>query len=191
METIAFTNTNEIFDALESLNGSSLIAINGYKNMKGKVSNVILNVLFDQDLAKRNDLMVIENMSHTQLETISKETGVDMEVVLKAHTELLTSMEKNISGENTKASLAQINTYTHFTDGVKIHNMTGEIYIFGLLHSEEVLVKGEYKKVNKQKKTIAKDAIKKACNFEMAKYRTYKIESMDAINVEGVEINMK
>ena len=110
--------------------------------------------------------------------------------MLKAHTELLTSAEKNLSAkkeEHTAQSKAQADAYMYIegVKGVKIHKETMQVYVIGLINNKTVIVKGEYPTKNKRDKTLCKDAIKKHLELRAEKYRQYNVGSMDMLNVSG------
>lgn len=73
-------------------------------------------------------------------------------------------------------------TYTTLFQGVKVHNITGEIYVYGLAESKTVLEAGTYKVVKSAPKTLAKKAIQKTL-------RSGKIRQFALGNVQSVRMN--
>lgn len=154
----------------KSPTGATFYHIQGYKTKMGKVTNVKLNVGFSYENAKKKDIETLKNLD---VRTLNSSLGV----------QLLEEARKSLLGSliapNKVQSEAQKNAYTHLTNGVKIHNESGEVYIYALLISEKVLVEGEKKTTNKRELTIAKDLIRK--QLRTGQFRQY------TINPEQVE----
>lgn len=159
----------------KSPNGVSFIAINGYLNSSNEVSNNLLNIGASLANAKIKDIETLKNCDITKL-TFS----VDMPTVLIAQTELINSLIK----PDQNRSDGQINAYTHICTGLKVHNTTGTLYVFGFRENKTVITKGEYKTVNKQKKTIAKDELKKQLNLRTDKFKMFTLS-----NISNMKLN--
>jgi hypothetical protein len=80
-------------------------------------------------------------------------------------------------------SEAQKNAYTIISNGLKVHNESGELYVFGFSVSKKVIVEGTYKKVNSRELTLAKKFIQKEC-MKSTQYRQYKVttEHIDTLS---------
>jgi hypothetical protein len=82
------------------------------------------------------------------------------------------------------ASKAQHDTYTHIAPGCKVHNVTGEVYIYAMCVRKRTKVDGVKKEVKSKDITIAKNEIQKA--FHTNKYRNFIIKLIGStISVSG------
>lgn len=189
MESVANHNhTNLIMAKLFSLQGENVIGINNYQAKSGEVSNVKVRIGFDVMELKRNDLLILEALPVSKLSEISVEKNIDLEVVKTAFNEMVTAAYKNIDKElenRTIQSQTQTNLYVQFGGNIKVHEEYGTMYVYGLVEEKEVITTGVFKTVKHRAKTIAKQEIGKACNFEMATYRMYKFDNIESFNIEG------
>lgn len=85
--------------------------------------------------------------------------------------------------------------YVHFKDangayikGIKAHQETGDLYLFGLLVSKKILVPAKYKPTNSSQLTLAKDRIENGT--PVSKFRQFKLipKSYKEIKVESLII---
>ena len=164
----------------KSPNGVSFIAINGYLNSSNEISNNLLNIGASYQNAKNKDIETLQNCDITKLNF-----SVDMPTVLIAKTELINSLIK----PDQNRSDGQINAYTHICTGLKVHNSTGKLYVWGFRENKTVITKGEYKTINKQKKTIAKDELKKQLNLRTDKFKQFILNNISTmkLNKETLE----
>jgi len=164
----------------KSPNGVSFIAINGYLNSSNEISNNLLNIGASYQNAKNKDIETLQNCDITKLNF-----SVDMPTVLIAKTELINSLIK----PDQNRSDGQINAYTHICTGLKVHNDSGKLYVWGFRENKTVITKGEYKTVNKQKKTIAKDELKKQLNLRTDKFKQFILSNISTmkLNKETLE----
>lgn len=152
---------------------SGFVGIRGYENRYGEVSNIVVNVGMNYPKAKQQDIETLKTVSITPLanDTISS-------VLLEeARTKLIQSFIK----PNENRSQGQINAYTNMGNGIKVHNESGDIFIYGYKHSKTVIVKGEYPTVNSRPLTLAKNILKK--DLKTTKFSQYKIKQADFIKV--------
>lgn len=175
----------------KSEKGTEFVGIRNYTNKQGEVSNQSLNVGIDVLNAKKKDLEALKGLSIEQLYKLADGVNVSHEIADKAIGELLVSGTKNVSTEienRTTASQLQTDIYTHVNKGMKVLDETGVLYVAGFVHTKTVLVKGEYKTVNKQAKTLVKDAIKNALDFKMNKYRSFMFKNADSYKINKNEL---
>ncbi len=190
-------NQNVIVAVAKTIKGTSFIGLQNYENSKGEVSNqtIIAGISYENCLV--NDFT---SLKIKQAEVIAElEKSYAKEVVLKAYTNVFESLEKRLSSEEVKEKLrlendktirlsdAQIDAYTHLAKGVKKHNETNEVVIFGLVVRKTVLKAIEYKEVNSRELTIVQNKIKKLCEFKQDKYREFKVEN-GTLKMQGVTI---
>lgn len=101
---------------------------------------------------------------------------------------MLASSEKNLSEnleDRTKQSQAQTEAFIQITPAIKLLKETGEFHVFGQAISKVIHVKGEYKKVNSRPKTLAKNEITKSLDLRAGKFRTFKVEGIETLKVDG------
>lgn len=158
-----------------TINGTSFVGIKEYTSKStGETANHVVNVGFKYENAIERDLNKLNNLTRKDAENIVFETGVDINTILTAKNEMINSFVNNRNKETqSKQSTAQENTYLNIAPGIRLHKETGQVYIYALHVSKEVLIKGEYKKVNSRNKTIAKKAIKKYLDLSTAKFRNF------------------
>lgn len=161
--------------------GVSFIAINGYKNKQGEVSNNVVNVGMEYKKQVAKDIEKLKAFDILSVETKSSKVMLE-----KARTELINNFNK----PNKKQSEAQKNAYTHITNGLKVHNESGEVYIYAYSVNKKVVVKGEYKKSNPRELTIAKNELKKLADLTTDKFRTYIVEEIDSLTMSGKEMTI-
>ena len=109
----------------------------------------------------------------------------DMVTIAKAKADLI----KSLINPDAVRSQAQADTYTHICKGVKVHNETGVLYVYGNRVNKVIRKEGVYKSKNSSALTIAKDEIRKLLKtnkfrmFIMAEAKSFKA------NGETLEIN--
>ena len=177
------SNTNQLVrvvtNALDnSPTGVSFFGVNGYENKQGEVSNFVINIGAKYNNAKLKDIAYLETLDVSTLES-----ELSNELLETARVKLLGNLNK----PNSKQSQAQKDAYTHVNGAIKIHNVTGAIYIFGTRVKKTVLVEGDYSNVktsNPRELTIAQNVIKE--NMRTAKYRQFKVETQpEAVTYSG------
>jgi len=167
------TNLSKVL--AKSPTGVSLVSIKGYTNSFGEVSNNLVNVGASLTNAKAKDITTLQSLDVTTL-------GGDSILLEKARVELINSF----INPNENRSQGQIDAYTIVTKGIKVHNETGEIYIFGLRNSKTVIEQGVYPIVNSRALTIAKNQLKK--DLKSSKFTQYKLSSTSIIKLNGEEL---
>lgn len=173
-----------LFNKFASLKSASFIGVNGYVNKEGEISNQILNVNVDIRKAKESDLATLKAITEKQLEVVARQQNVPLEIAKTALAELIDSSERNLTEENkTVQSEAQSDAYISLGKGLRLHKDSMEVYVSGFANSKKVLVEGNYPSVNKQAKTLVKDALKK--NLKMGKFRNFKLGKADALTITG------
>lgn len=180
------TTLNKSIEALKVINaissvlsksptGVSFVSIKGYTNSYGEVSNNLVNVGASLTNAKKKDVETLQSLDVTKL-------GGDSILLEKARVELINSF----LNPNENRSQGQIDAYTIVAKGIKVHNVTGEIYIFGLRNSKTVIEQGVYPTVNSRPLTIAKNQLKK--DLKSNKFTQYKLSSTATIKMNGEEL---
>ena len=155
----------------KSPTGVTMVSIREYQNSNGEISNNIVNIGANLGNAKKKDIELLRGKSGTT------------EVEEIARLELIKSLET----PNANRSKGQIDAYTTITKGIKVHNVTGEIYVFGLRMKKEVVVKGIYPIVNSKAITIAKNVLRK--DLKSSKFTQFKISEISEIRIAGEVIS--
>jgi hypothetical protein len=174
--TIALKVIANLSNALaKSPTGVSFVSIKGYTNSYGEVSNNLVNVGASLTNAKAKDIETLQSLNVTEL-------GGDTILLEKARVELINSF----IAPNENRSNGQIDAYTIVAKGIKVHNETGEIYVFGLRTSKTIIEQGVYPIVNSRPLTIAKNTLKK--DLKSSKFTQYKISATSVIKANGEEL---
>ena len=174
------------------LNGSNFVGIRGYENSKGEIANHVVIADFNYGNAVEKDLAKLQGATEADVQNIAKE-GFSADLVKQAIQKLADSFIKNSNPETaSNQSIAQKDTYTKVTNSIKIHNETGQVYIYALGHSKVVVQKGEYKEKNSRELTLAQNAVKKYFDLTTAKYRNFIVDEnqLESVRITGDTITL-
>ena len=163
----------------KSVTGVSFVSIRNYTNKFGEVANNLINVGASYEKAKQKDIEFLENLNFADYEFNS-----DLSLLDEARKELIASFIK----PDKERSEGQINAYTHIVKGVKVHNETGVLYVYGYREKKEVLTKGEYPIVKSRPLTIAKDELRKL--LRTGKFTQYALEIGNTIRANGETLEL-
>ena len=186
-------NAKNFFDGMSNLSGAKFINLNGYKSeTSGEIANhnILTNIIVMN--AKKKDLITLQGADVKVIsDKASKQIAID--IFSQALSEMVISAEKNTSAnieDRTAQSQAQTDAYLPITNSLKIHKETGKLHIFGFANQKKVLVKGEYKTVNSSDKTLAKQQITKVLKLRSGKFRTFIVENIESVTLEGKTLNI-
>lgn len=198
MEINLFSDKNvKLVVTAKTIKGTSFVGIRDYENKQGELSNYTLNVGINYENVLKNDFNTLKNNQVEIVETLKK--SYPIAIIEQAYNELLTSLEKRLSDEITKANLraendktilasdAQIDAYINLTKGIKLHKDTMQLHVFGLVVKKTVLKAIEYKQTKSRELTIVKNKIEKFCDFKQSKYRTFIFNKAD-VKIKGIQI---
>jgi len=163
-----------------SLTGVSFFSVKNYENSNGEVSNQLINVGINYEKSKQQDIEFLRNLDVTTLQGV-KSNVVDLE---KAKTELILAFEK----PNENRSNGQKDAYTTIFSGVKVHNETGVLYLYGYRVNKTVLVEGVYKEVKSSALTIAKNELRKL--LKTGKFTQFAVEVGNTLTAKGETIEL-
>jgi len=138
----------------KSPNGVSFVSIRNYTNQYGEISNQTLNVGASYEKAKLRDIETLEGLDITNAEYGFKSSVLMLE---KARVELIEAFIK----PNETRSKGQTEAYTNICKGIRVHNQTGLLYLYGYRINKSVLQSGTYPTKNSKELTIAKDELRK------------------------------
>ena len=159
--------------------GVSFFSISNYTNKFGEVSNQLINVGINYENSKQSDIKTLNNLDVTTMEW--KSAMVD---ILKANTTLVEAFIK----PNENISKGQTEAYTNIIPGVRVHNETGLLYIYGYRVSKKVLVEGNYPIVKSKPETLAKNELRKLCKTD--KFVNFSIEIGNTLKAKGETIEL-
>lgn len=159
--------------------GVSFFSIRNYTNAYGEVANHLINVGMNYKNCVAKDIEYLQNLDVTTMEW--KSSMVD---IFKAKEALIKAFQK--PSEN--RSKGQVDAYTHIVEGVKVHNQTGNLYIYGYRQYKVVIKNGEYPIVNSKPETIAKDELRKL--LKTNKFVNYSLAIGNELRANGDTIEI-
>jgi hypothetical protein len=176
-------NTQQFIKTLSKLRPSStFLTLKGYSNEHGEVADysIVFHISYRSAL-ERSILM---------LESLVPENDLEAQ----AKNELLLSYNNSLNKiEDFSIEEMEDNTYSHFKDengnyikGIKLHNTTDILHLYGLVANKRILIPGDYKEVKSRPLTLAKNKLKK--NLPVNRFRQFKIlpSQVEEINVENL-----
>jgi hypothetical protein len=167
----------KIVEKFSMLKGTRYVGIRGYVNSHEEISNVVVNADFSYGNAVAKDLNTLKSGTMQDVENIAFGSNFSKDLISQAINKMIESFEKNQNPETQSAqSKAQQDTYTKVTNSIKMHNETGQLYIYALQEKKYIVKKGEYKEKNSKDLTLAQNAVKKYFDLSTAKYRSYVID---------------
>jgi hypothetical protein len=159
--------------------GVSFVSIKNYTNSSNEISNNLINIGASYAKAKQSDIQFLEN-----IDLAAHNFTSELSVLETAKAELIAAFIK--PDEN--RSNGQIDAYTPICSGIKVHNETGVLYVYGYRENKTVLQKGEYKTVKSSAKTIAKNELRKL--LKTGKFTQYALEIGNEIKAKGDTIEL-
>ena len=176
------TQQNNVIAIGKTFKGSTFVGTT-YRNAQGELSRqlVVSGITYENLL--QHDFDSLQANQNVVFSTLEK--NYSFELITLAYNNLFTSLEKRLSSDETKAKLlaekdttivrsqAMKDAYTHLAKGIKQHNETREIHVFGLVVKKTILEAVEYKETKSKELTIVQNKIKKLCDFKQTKYKTF------------------
>lgn len=176
------TQNNNVVAIGKTIKGTTFVGTT-YRNAQGELSRQLIVSGITYENLLLNDFESLQANQNVVFSSLEKKYSV--ELITLAYNNLFTSLEKRLSNPETKAKLlaekdstivrsqAQKDAYTHVAKGIKVHNDTNEIHVFGLCVKKTVLEPIEYKETKSKELTIVQNKIKKLCDFKQSKYKTF------------------
>jgi ribosomal protein L9 len=175
----------ELVSELASLRPSStFLALKGYRNSYGEVADYNISFHISYTKLLERSLDVLANRKPT--------TSIER----RAKSELTKSFNDSLERAVATPIEEREDGYTHFVDldtgnyikGVKLHDASNTLHIYGLVNSKQIIEQGKYPKVNKRQLTIAKDKLRKLC--PVSRFRQFVIspEKVERISVQGLSL---
>jgi hypothetical protein len=159
----------------------TFVSIRNYTNKYGEIANHLINVGASYSKAKERDIEFLKNLD---LNSNEFEFKSDMALLIEAKQSLIESFEN----PSVNRSQGQIEAYTNIVDGVKVHNESGKVYVYGYRQSKTILQDGVYPVVNSKPLTKAKDEIRKL--LRTSKYTQYVLDNVGEIRANGETLEL-
>lgn len=166
---------DNLISALKSIKGARFARFKYQTRGTGELSNYQANLGVNVERVYRDDLETLKGLIPT-LE------GVSLEAATELHDSIKDSLEKGI-GENPAYTAADAYETLTGIPGVKIHKETGDLHLLCMVERKEVIVPGEYKKVNSRPKTLAKKEIEK--KLRRSKIRQFVLSNVRVAALQG------
>lgn len=163
----------KLINNLKSITGVSFVSVT-YINQQEEKHHTIFNVGVDYQKAKIKD---IEFLKQLDVNTISSNIGVG--ILEEARLALL----KSFQNPSKTRSEGIVNAYTHLGNGLKIHNESKKLFVYGMKVKKKVLVKGIEKEDTRRILTKAKDEIRKL--LKSTQYRQFEINRSLQYKIKG------
>lgn len=163
----------------KSITGVSFVSIRNYTNKNGEVSNNLINIGASYERALKQDVEFLENLKFGDYEFKSTP-----DLIEEARVTLIEAFLK----PNENRSNGQKDAYTHIVPGLKVHNETGLLYVYGYREQKTVITKGEYKTVKSSALTIAKNELRKL--LRTGKFTQYSLEIGNEVRANGETLEL-
>ena len=176
------TQNNNVVAIGKTIKGTTFVGTT-YRNAQGELSRQLIVSGITYENLLQHDFDSLQANQNNVFSSLEKKFSV--ELITLAYNNLFSSLEKRLSSDETKAKLladkdstivrsqAQKDAYTHLAKGIKQHNETNEIHVFGLCVKKTILEAIEYKETKSKELTIVQNKIKKLCDFKQTKYKTF------------------
>ena len=172
----------------KSPTGVSFLSIKNYESGKNdkkcivaKIADYVINIGASYENAKNKDIAMLQALDVTNAKYAFKSDVVTLEL---AKVELINSFIT----PNENRSNGQIDAYTRISNGLKVHNETGLLYVYGYKLSQKVSQAGEYIPTKSSDKTIAKNELRKL--LRTGKFTQYSLAIGNEIKTNGTTIEL-
>lgn len=170
---------DQLIKRLKEITGVSFVSVT-YINQQNEKQQTLFNVGVDYQRAKQKDIEYLK-----QLDVTTMKSNLDSELLETARVALLDSFIKPSKTRSEGITSA----YTHLGNGLKIHNDTQTIYVYGMKVHKRVIEEGIQQEDTRSELTKAKDAIRSL--LKSTQYRQYKIENSLQYKISGDTITFE
>ena len=164
---------DELAKKLEGITGVSFVSVT-YVNQQNEKHRTVFNVGVDYQSAKEKDIEFL-----LQLDVTTLNSNLDIDLLEEARVDLLNSFI--IQSKNRSEGV--VNAYTHVGKGLKIHNESGTLFVYGMKVSKHILQEGDKKEDTRRPLTRAKDEIRRI--LKSTQYRQYEIGRSFQYKIKG------
>lgn len=183
-----------IIEKFANLNGSQFVGIKAYRSSTtNELANHVVIANFSYYNAVQKDLKALKEATNEDIKAIATANNFDASLVRQAIEKLAQSFENNLNPETkSNQSKAQEEVYEPINQCMKVHILTGKIFVYAMSISKQVIEAGEYKSVNSRDLTLAQNAVKKYFNFSTAKFRQFTVnaDQLSGVNIDGDKITV-
>jgi hypothetical protein len=177
----------KLINALNSVKGTQFISFT-YTNKQGEKATRLIQLNTSYANALTKDLHIIPSVEYVQNDKFDLATFETAKVELLKSCKLSLgisdeSISKVEAEKHSNRSNGQKDAYVQIAENVKYNIETQQVSIFAKSVRKTVLIEGVYPIVKQQKKTIAKDFIKK--EMKSSKYRMFVISQINEIKING------
>jgi len=181
----------DLIEFVRSLDGLSFVGLRMYANKQNEVANHTINVGGDYGKMKTDDHNTLLSVTADRLLMWSAELNLPFEIVEEAYNELVNSFAPpKPDAPVNKRSEGQKKAYINLGNGLRLHINSGKLHIWGQTIAKKVIQNGEYKEVNSEPLTIAKNKIRKSLNLKTAKFRNYVVGNVSTFRFGGKALNI-
>ncbi len=169
----------KLISLVASTTTPKFVAINGYQNEQGEVSNYVINLGVEFQSAKNADIEKLKN----------KENFLDIDFgqsALYSEEARLALLNANLKPSN--ASKAQTEAYDIICPNIRLHKAKQRLYVYGYVVSKVVLIEGFYSDTNSALLTIAKNKIRK--ELRVPKFRQFSLDKISEVRIKGETIEI-
>jgi hypothetical protein len=164
---------NNLIEKLKSIKGVSFVSVT-YTNQQNEQHQTTFNVGVDYQRAKQKDIEFLQ-----QLDVTTIQSSLDNDLLEAARIALLESFIKPSKTRSEGITSA----YTHLGAGLKIHNESQKLFVYGMKVHKRVIKEGDEKEDTRSNLTKAKDKIRSL--LKSTQYRQYEIERSFQFKIKG------
>lgn len=143
-----------------------------YTNSKGETSKQTINVGVSYQNVLESSLNQLASLNRDVVRQAAESKGLDPALADTAISEIEGSLSRSLSRPE-QVEIADVSNFENLSKGIKMHRVTGELYLSGLVRSKTVISPGTYKEVKSRPLTLVKKLIEKELMF--SKYRMFKL----------------
>lgn len=197
--------TKAILVALtESIKGTSFVGLKNYATKRGEVANYTILIGASYENCMVHDYNSLAENQEKIFGDLAKD--YKMEDIETAYKNIADSLEIRLSTPEVKeklraegnatlnASEAQSDAYEQIGKGVKVNKESGEVHIYGVQISKTVVTPAPPTATKPRQKGLIveiQDKIKKICGFRQDQLRTFIIDNLETLNIQGFSITQK
>lgn len=177
-------NIKEFAKELSTLRPSStFLSLIGYRNFYSEISDYSIVFHISYEAALKKSISYLESLNNlSSIEKMAKE-------------ELLNSFNNSLDKTNVSSFDLLSNSYSYVYDendvplkGIKIHDQTGILHLYGLVVHKRIIMPGLYPHRNRRELTVVKDQLRRQCSI--GKFRQFRItpNQVERIAVENLSL---
>lgn len=163
----------------KTIKGTSFVGIREYLNSSNELSNQTILVGASYEKAKEMDIETAREFDINSYDSPFSEA-----LRIQAKEKIVSSLVSPGKAQ----SEAQKASYTHVGPGLKIHNESGELMVYGFVVAKHVIEPGQYKDKNSKELTLCQDEMKKKMNLRTGKYRQFILGKVADLRLQGISI---